>query len=150
MPVKNALDPKPLTILPQATIFDLLEAILNTRHTTGVVIDEAGKLLGVVGAQDILRKILPKYLHMDPHHNLMDIIHEGYFEEKFAQFKETPVTDVMREATDFVHPEDATIKAVAMLVEKGRKTLPVIDSDGTFVGLVTRRSVLQLAYNLFK
>ena len=147
MAVRDALDANPLTISPDATIFQLIETILETKHTTAAVLDDQGRLLGMVGAHDIFRKIVPKYLKTG--HNLMDVFHDGYYEEKFALFKETPVSSIMSTKLDSVHPDDAIIKAATLIVEKRRKTLPVIESNGAFVGLITRRSVLKRAYQLF-
>ena len=147
MAVRDALDADPLTIAPDATVIKLIEAILNTKHTTAAVLAADGRLLGMVGAHDIFRKIVPEYLQAG--RNLMDVFHDGYYEEKFAIFKETPVSKIMSTNLDFVHPDDSIIKAVTLIVEKRRKTIPVIESDGSFVGLITRRSALRRAYQLY-
>jgi len=147
MAIRDALDANPLTVPPDATVIQLIEAILGTKHTTAAVLDAEGRLLGMVGAHDVFRKIVPKYLQTD--RNLMDVFHDGYYEEKFVLFKETPVSQIMSTKLDAVHPDDPIIKAVALIVDKRRKTLPVIESDGAFIGLITRRSLLRRAYQLY-
>ena len=54
----------------------------------------------------------------------------------------TRVRDFMTTELDTVSPDDTLIKAVVIIVEHRRKTLPVVQ-DGKFLGMVTRRSILE-------
>lgn len=140
MYVKQALIPNPLTTTPEANLVNLVLSILDCDQTTAAVIDSRGKLVGMVGVHDFFRKIIPHYVDMDQ--KLMNVMHEGYFEERFKRSQKITVGEVMVTEIDALAPDDALIRAVAMLVQKRRKTLPVVEGD-RFIGLVTRRSVLR-------
>jgi predicted transcriptional regulator len=73
---------------------------------------------------------------------LAGLMHEGYFEEKFAEFKHLMVGDIMTKEVDTLRPHDAVIEAVGMFYRKGHKTIPVIE-NGLYIGSITRRSVLR-------
>jgi len=138
--VMSAMVPNPLTVSADTSVLDLVERVLDSNQTTAVVLDAAGELLGVVSVEDVLRKIVPNYVNLDS--ELASIIHEGYFEEKFAQLAKTRVAEIMTKEVVTVAPTDTMIRAVTMSVHAGHKTFPVID-NGRFVGTITRRSILR-------
>lgn len=143
MRARDAMIPTPLVVLPGCTLLELIQSVLNSNQTTAVVV-EAGKLLGIVSVEDILRGILPHYVDLDE--RLAHAIHEGYFEEKFEKFKHTTVQEVMSTEVDCAAPDDPIIMIVAKFVRHKRKTVPILE-NGRYVGSVTRRSVLWTVTN---
>ena len=129
-----------MTTTPEETFRSLLPRQLASRQATAAVLDPEGRLVGVVGIHDILRKIVP--LHVDLDRRLMDMLHEGYAEERLERLKDTCVADFMTRRLDTVAPDDFITKAVAIIVKRRRKTLPVV-RDGKFLGMITRRSILE-------
>ncbi|MDY7092129.1 MAG: CBS domain-containing protein [Acidobacteriota bacterium] len=140
MRVRTAMLEQPVTTHPDQTFDELLQNLVGSRQATAAVLDDDGKLVGLVGIHDVLRKIVPLYVDLD--HKLMEVMHEGYFEERLARLKDTRVRDFMSTELDTVTPDDTLIKAVVIIVENRRKTLPVIE-DGKFLGMITRRSILE-------
>lgn len=132
--------PAAVTTTPETTFEELMSVLLESRQATAAVLDDQQRLVGLVGIHDVLRKVVPLYVNLD--RKLMEVMHEGYFEERVARLRNTRVRDFMVQAIDSVSPEDTLIKAVGIIVEKHRKTLPVID-DGRFVGMITRRTILE-------
>ena len=145
MNVRSAILGNSLAVNKETSVYDLVEKILGTNQTTAAVLDDDGTLVGIVGAHDVLRRMVPAYLDMGA--KLMDLIHDGYFEEKFAQFQGMKVWSIMVTQMDSLDPDDSLIKAAAMFVEKRRKSLPVLDKDGKFLGMVTRRSILSKVFS---
>lgn len=139
MIVKNSLIEDPLTVAPETQVIDLITLLIDSAHETAAVIDHDGALRGMVGIHDIFKAIVPYYIQVEE--DLMNVIHEGYFEEKFQKIKHKTAKDLMVQAVDSVEPSDAVIKAVSIFVNHRRKALPVIE-DGRFVGMITRTSVL--------
>ncbi len=138
--VRDALLEPSVTTSPRETFEELLRKLLGSRQAPAAVLDEHGSLVGLVGIHDILRKIVPHYLDMD--NKLMELMHEGYLVEHFDRLKTTHVEDFMSRKLDTVELNDTLIKAAALIVENKRKTLPVLE-DGRFVGMITRRSILE-------
>ncbi len=141
MKVREAMLESPITVKPDELFADLLPRMLNSRQATAAVLAEDDTLLGVVGIHDILRKIVPLYIDLD--NKLMEVMHEGYVEERLPRLKGTRIEELMVTEVDCVAPNDPLILAVSIIVEKRRKTLPVIE-EGKFIGMITRRSILEL------
>ncbi|MCH9647556.1 MAG: CBS domain-containing protein [Deltaproteobacteria bacterium] len=140
MNVRTAMLESPVTTTPEETFPELLNRLLGSRQATAAVLDPEGRLVGLVGIHDVLRKIVPHYVDID--FKLMEVMHENYLVERMAGLKDTRVADFMTRKLDTVAPDDTLIKAAGIIVERCRKTLPVIE-DGKFLGMVTRRSILE-------
>lgn len=138
MLVRSALIPNPLVVRPEVSVVEFVDAVLNSNQTTAAVVD-GERLVGVVSVRDIFDEILPAYVDMDE--KLAGVLHARYFDEQFARLRAHKVESLMVREVDTLKPEDAIMKAVAMFVRHGRKTIPVLES-GRYVGSVTRRSVL--------
>jgi len=141
MRAREAMIPNPFTVAPQTTLLQFILGVLDGNQTTASVVD-AGNLVGMVSVEDVFRRLVPLYVGMTG--SLVTALHESYFEEIFAKFKNTPVSAVMTREIDAMSPDEPLMQAVALFATKARKTLPVIE-NGRFVGAVTRRSVLATA-----
>lgn len=140
MLVRVALLPNPLLASPETTVLEFCHNVLASNQTTAAVIDSESRWCGMISLTHVFRKILPHYVDMD--WKLADVIHEGYFEEKFTELQHTPVADLMERDTQTLKPDDSVIKAITLLSTAAYKTLAVVE-DGKFVGTITRRSVLR-------
>lgn len=141
MRARDAMIPHPLVVAPATTLLEFINAVLRGNQTTASVVD-GDRLVGMVSVEDVFRRLLPHYVGMSG--GLADVLHESYFEEAFERFKNTTVATVMSRDVDSMGPDEPLMHAVAMFVQRSRKTLPVLE-DGRFVGSVTRRSVLAAA-----
>lgn len=141
MIVKNSMVPDPLEITEDTGIWEMVDRLLENGQGALPVIDARRKLIGIVSIHDILARVVPNYVHMDT--KLMEVMHEGYFEERMSARGGLTARDLMNRTMDTVRPEEPVIRAVAIFVEQRRKALPVVDRDGHFVGLITRTSVLK-------
>jgi len=56
------------------------------------------------------------------------------------------IRDVMQSETIVVHPEDSVHHALELLIEYDISGMPVIDSDGRIVGVLSEKDVLKLFY----
>jgi CBS domain-containing protein len=133
--------PNPLIVAPSTTLLEFIHAVLDGNQTTASVVD-GGRLVGIVSVEDVFRRLLPHYVGMSG--GLAEVLHEGYFEEAFERFKNTSVESVMSRDIDAMGPDEPLMQAVAMFVQRERKTIPVLE-HGRFAGSVTRRSVLAAA-----
>lgn len=140
MLVRDAMVANPFVVAPATSLFVLVDRILAGNQTTAAVVD-GGRLLGTVSATDVLKKLIPPYLHMDE--QLANVLHDTYFEEELERLRHIEVQDAMERDVDTLPPDASVMRAVSLFVRRGRKTVPVVD-DGRFLGSVTRRSVLTL------
>ncbi len=144
MLVQDAMLPNPLTVKPETSVAQFIDDVLGSNQTTGVVVNDDGILLGVVSVLDVFRRILPSYVDLGE--NLASIIHEGFFDEAFAELTAVPVKSVMITEVHTLAPDEGIMRAVKIFVFERFKTIPVVDK-GRYVGSVTRRSVLRRVTN---
>lgn len=140
MLVRDAMVANPFVVAPATSLFVLVDRILAGNQTTASVVD-GGRLLGTVSATDVLKKLIPPYLHMDE--QLANVLHDTYFEEELERLRHIEVQDAMERDVDTLPPDASVMRAVSLFVRRGRKTVPVVDG-ARFLGSVTRRSVLTL------
>jgi CBS domain-containing protein len=137
-----------VSVTPETSLERVVEAIDTSDVQRVVVIDAAGKLLGIVSDGDLLEAF------SEHHAQLLDILlskipfldsarrHRELLERARArtagEIMKTGLVTVLMDA-----PLDEAIKTMA---DKKIKLLPVIDSHGTFKGLVTRDSLLRAGH----
>ncbi len=116
--VGEVATPNPLTATPDKPLRDLARE-LTARRIRGVpVVDHEGHLLGVITLTDIGRAFA-----------------EGRLDARVKDYMSTPPITV-RETDDLV-------KAIEVMSKHGIGRLPVVDSAGTLIGIVTRTDILR-------
>ena len=135
-----------ITILPDASITEAANLMLQ-RHISGLpVVDATGKLVGIVSEGDFIRRSeigtqrrrgrFLKFI-LGPGQAATDFVHEHGC--KISEVMTTePVTIT----------EDTSLEAIVALMEKNKlKRLPVL-RDGQVVGIVSRANLLQAVASL--
>jgi CBS domain-containing protein len=130
-----------ITVSPQTKIEDAAKIMLRT-HISGLpVLDDAGRLVGIVSESDFLRRneigtarTRPKWLQffVGPGKAAADFVHE----------RGRKVEDVMTEQPVTVDEETPLGDLVRLMEKKNVKRLPVV-SGNTLKGIVTRSNLLQ-------
>ncbi|MCA8947887.1 MAG: CBS domain-containing protein [Planctomycetes bacterium] len=137
--VRDALVQNPLVVGPDTTLFELIDLILGGNQTTAAVV-AGDRLYGIVSAQDVLEPLLPMYVRMDA--NLAHVLHERFFEEALEKLRDVRVSQAMARSIETLPPDASLMEAVALMLRRGLKTVPVVEDGDRFLGSVTRRSVL--------
>ena len=130
-----------ITVTPHTSIEDAAKIMLRT-HISGLpVLDDAGKLVGIVSESDFLRRSeigtgrkRPAWLQflIGPGRAATDFVHE----------RGRKVEDVMTEDPITVDEETPLEDLVRLMEKNGVKRLPVM-SGNTLKGIVTRSNLLQ-------
>jgi CBS domain-containing protein len=134
------------TVLPQATILEAANLMLQ-RHISGLpVVDAAGKLVGIVSEGDFLRRSeistqrersrLLNFV-LGPGQSAVDFVHEHG-----CRIDEIMTPDPVTIS------EDTSLEAIVALMEKNKlKRLPVMRGE-QLVGIVSRANLLQAVASL--
>ena len=130
-----------ITVTPQTSIEDAARIMLRS-HISGLpVLNEAGKLVGIVSESDFLRRSeigtgrkRPAWLQF--------LIGHGRAAADFVHERGRKIEDVMTENPVTVGEETPLEDLVRLMEKKGIKRLPVV-SGNTLVGIVTRSNLLQ-------
>ncbi|MDI6850571.1 MAG: CBS domain-containing protein [bacterium] len=111
------------------------------------VVDDQGKLLGVIYAEDLLAPFIPEFFDLMKDFDYVTTF--GVLDyEVFSDFtyKLFLAADVMQ--TNFValKPEDSILKAIFYFTKERRTCLAVTDREGYYKGVISRLSILERLY----
>jgi CBS domain-containing protein len=131
---------EPAAVTPDTPIADVVEHLVSRDYTALPVVDEKGRVIGVVGDTDMLRAGLTG-VSVSVH----KVIGLALVREQLSALKSAGTTVRQAMTTPAV-----TIKRTAALADAGRlmhaqhlKRLPVVDDSGTLVGVLGRLDVLK-------
>jgi CBS domain-containing protein len=130
-----------ITVTPHTSIEDAAKIMLRT-HVSGLpVLDDAGRLVGIVSESDFLRRSEIGTERKRPAW-LQFLIGPGRVATDFVHERGRKVEDVMTENPITVGEETALEELVRLMEKNGVKRLPVM-SGNTLKGIVTRSNLLQ-------
>jgi CBS domain-containing protein len=134
--VKDVMTTRVIWVKKDATFREMVTALREHRVSAFPVIDDDGKVVGVVSEADLLTK---EALDGEPG------VFSGILHRR-DQYKARGVTagDLMTAAVVAVRPEDTVEHAARLMYDRRVKRLPVTDADGRLVGIVSRTDVLSV------
>ena len=107
------------SVTPDTLIIDALKLMADKEIGALLVLDEAGKLMGIMSERDYARKI----------------ILQG------KSSKTTAVGEIMTEKVVYVRPEQSVETCMALMTSRNIRHLPVMEG-GQLVGLISMRDVV--------
>ena len=132
-------------VLPETPIDEVIRIIDDNDLQRVVVVDETGKLQGLISDRDLLRYFKPKqegiwHLLSKPFHPFKQANDRADLSQTLAGTTacEVMITDLVK-----VRKEMLIEEALALMVEKTLKRLPVVDDEGVFLGIITRDALLR-------
>lgn len=122
---------------PDTEVSEIARCLLDRRIGAMPVVDGDGRLLGLVGEGDLIRRAEP----FRTRHAPLSLIYDRT--RDFIHARGTRARDIMMKEIPSIKP-DASIAEIAELMERrGATHLPVLDDDRRVVGIVTRADVLR-------
>ncbi len=127
------------TISPEASVKEAAKLIFNGKvRTTGykpfgvMVVDDTGRLLGMVSMFDILYHLRPSFLNYEVG---SFSIWKGEIEVYVDHFKDLRVEQIMSTPVITVAPDDDLMIVIDLMIKKKYRRIPVVD-NGKIVGIV--------------
>jgi len=121
MTLLEMCDPDPPRVSVEATVADAIRTML-AQHVGAVgVVDNEGRIAGIFTERDVLRKLALS--GRDPLH--------------------TPVLDVMTTPVELATLATTAAEALATMLERHYRHLPVVDDRGKMLGMLSIRNLLQ-------
>lgn len=117
----------------------LKHASTGTRHT--YVVDEHGRLVGIITSLEMMGMMVPSYLTS----TLASSISDGaeLMRKRFEENRHLTAADIMKQELVTLQPEDTLIEAIVRLHEGNFNALPIVDSIGVLVGDIGRKDILK-------
>jgi CBS-domain-containing membrane protein len=119
-----------------ARLAEVLDTVISTRLNRAVVIDQEGRVKGIISDADVLRRL-------DPRQRaglLGALMHRGrVVPEAVAQ---VTAAEMMTSPAFTVGPDTPITEAARQMVETRRKVLPIVDQRGILLGIVDRADLL--------
>ncbi len=134
------------SLLPQTPVVEAMKVFkkANAERQARVfgmmVLDEPGRLVGMLSMYDILLLIRPKHIHIWG--EMTDIDVAGIINESCRRAKPILVSDIMTTEVISVTPDTHLLLIVDIMIKKHVRRLPVVE-DGKVVGIVYLSAVFQ-------
>jgi len=142
---KDIMTKKVITINQDASIEELSEILLDNKISGAPVVDNEGKVIGIVTEGDIIVK--DTNLHFPRYFKLLDSI---IYLESLTEFKNslkkhfaTKVSEIMTSDTVSCSAETSVDDIASMMVENKINRVPVLTEEKKLVGIITRADIVK-------
>jgi CBS domain-containing protein len=133
MLVRELMTRELVAVAPATPVKTALGLLTEHKITSMPVLGRNGALRGVVSEADLIRDLVPSDRRA----------HEAPSEHTWRD-RPSHVADVMTAHAITVHPEDDLADAVELLTSTTVKSVPVVEHDGTVVGMLSRSDVVRV------
>jgi CBS domain-containing protein len=146
MKIEDVMSKSVVSVLPETALTEVAGLLFKNRFH-GVPVLENGKLSGIITENDFFTKnsniFLPSYIHFIEGNKIIgDLPRET--REKIDKLLNFKAKDIMTIDCVSVR-DDLDVDGLIDLFRAAKyKTLPVVDSEGCLVGIVTRSDILKL------
>ena len=143
--VAEVMTRNPIMVEPQTPIKEAIKLIAQHRISGLPVVDEAGKLVGVISETDLLWQ----ETGIEPPVYIMFLDSVIYLENPTRYDRELhkalgqTVGDVMSGEPSTVKPDQSLRKAARLMQEKSIRRLPVVDDSGKVIGILTPGDIVR-------
>jgi len=144
--VRDVMSTNVISVRPDSSVPEAADVLADNRIATLPVIDETGKLVGVMRDDDLLAS--EAKVHVPTFINFLGLGvpfpgEMKHLEHELKKVAGASVRDVMNDDPPTIKP-DQTLEDVATLMhETNVNSVPVVDDDGKVVGIVTRADLVR-------
>jgi CBS domain-containing protein len=143
MLIKDIMTKNVITVSPEMKIHKLAKLFIDKNISGAPVVDEAGKLLGVVNEEGVIfqdKKVhLPTFINLS--FGFLTLGSERYNEE-IKKITASTVSSIMEKDITTINPNIEIEDAATLMLEKEIYYLPVVDKD-KLVGLITKKDIVR-------
>jgi len=148
MQVKDIMYTDVVCLKPSTTFLEAAELFLKHKISGAPVVDDSGKITGVLSEKDLFRAMYPSfksfYSNPTPYVN-----HEDELEDSAKDAAKKTVEEIMVKRVITATPETNTLKIGGMMIATGIHRVPVVE-NGKVIGMVSRgtiyRAILQATF----
>ena len=135
---------EPITVSPETEIVHATKLLLENRINGVPVIDETGKLVGILCQSDLIaqQKKLPVPSFFTFLDGLITLTSMKQFEKEVQKIAAITVSQAMTQNPVVARPDTGIEEVAALMVDSGFHTIPVVDK-GALVGIIGKEDILK-------
>jgi CBS domain-containing protein len=138
--VKAVMTSRVVWVTQDVPYKEMAAALRENRVSAFPVLDDEGKVIGVVSEADLLTKEA-----LDGGYDGMPGMITGLLRRKEqGKARGTTAADLMTHPAVTISPDAAVENAARLMYQSKIKRLPVVDSDGHLIGIISRADVLSV------
>ncbi len=141
MRVKEIMTKEIISISPEISAKDALEALFKN-HISGLpVIDNDKKLVGMFTEKEVLRAVLPSYVS-----KVGKFVYEENpkaVKRKMAALGKVKVKEIMRKEVVTTNEDIALCEVARLMLMHSARRIPVVDKNGIVKGIVAREDIVK-------
>ena len=138
--VKDVMTTRVVSVTKDASFQAMAAALREYRVSAFPVVDDDGKVIGVVSEADMLAK---EALDSEPQ-GMPGMIAGLLRRKEHQKARGTTARDLMTSPAITVAPDDTLERAARLMYTRKVKRLPVVDANGDLVGIVGRSDLLSV------
>lgn len=133
-----------ISVRPNSSIKDVMTTFVEKKIGGVPIVDENGKLSGIVTDGDILRAIKPIDRRIQDYFSFITYVAEEDLEERLDEMAKVEIIRIAKtNGIVSVHPNDDMKTVITLLSKHHFKKLPVIDENNHVVGVISRGDVIR-------
>lgn len=137
--VSGYMQPKAVTLAPEATFREAAELMVRTKTNGLVVVDAENKVVGILSSWDLIQYVVPDYLEEDKH--LAAFESGDLFASRIQELQNDPISKFMSTSVHTCNSDASLMEAATLLSEFHIRQLPVVDEAGVLVGYINRTDI---------
>jgi len=139
--VKDVMRHDVATVTPDDTLKEVANKMFRNRLSALAVVNENGKLLGVISDRDLIKAALPDYQALIS--NLNYSLDVEPFEELLKREDKIKVSQLFRDEYEVTTPETRIVEVAAMMIFKDVRRV-FVTSDDNLVGVLLRKDIVNM------
>jgi CBS domain-containing protein len=143
--VADIMTPHPITVKPETPLKEAIQIIAEKRVSGLPVIDDHGKLVGVISETDLMWQETgvtpPAYIMLLD--SVIYLQNPGEYERDLHKALGQTVGEVMTTNPITTKADKSVKEAAQTLHEKKINRLPVLDTQGKVIGILTRGDIIR-------
>ncbi|WP_295714886.1 CBS domain-containing protein [uncultured Mitsuokella sp.] len=146
MLVKDIMTKNVITVKKDASIREIAQTIVDHDISGLPVVDEEGKVCGIVSEGDLVRKEFAPELPDELCILGAVIYYSGLreYQDAFRKIAAISAEQLMTKKVVAVHEDDDISKVAKIMYDKHVKRVPVLDGEKHLLGIVSRRDIVKM------
>lgn len=130
------------TVSVNETFLGTLKKMINKKTNSLVVVDDEGKVVGMINTGRLIKQVVPDYLETDA--TAAHFANKEIFVEEVKRSKKVSISEFMIKDPVTVDSKDSLMEAAVLAISSKQLRLPVVDKENKPIGLITRTELKQV------